>query len=189
MNPIEERDLEIANLKQALESSTAACVEITAAKNNLAKNRTEIKSLRWVANVNKNKIDFARRVVEQSIDLCISDSSLKGEKELELVTLYSTLIDEDEFDLSEDEICSSKSDFLLDAQKNLLERVDLPQQVECLKNLKVKILEAVNTINLVRKSRMDSFSRKDSFGSSSSLKRNNSVQNGRDHSRAKIETQ
>ena len=62
-------------------------------------------------------------------------------------------------------------------------------EVKCLDNLKVKIMEAVKKRKQVRRTRKESFSRKDSFGSHNSLKRNNSVQNGRDHSRAKIETQ
>ena len=97
MNPIEEKDLEIAKLKDA---SNQAESEMAAVKEILTRNKSELKSLKWSANVNKNKIEFARKVVEQSIDLSIANSSLVGEREDELVSLYSTLIDEDEFDLS-----------------------------------------------------------------------------------------
>ena len=172
INPIEEKDAEISNLKQALEASTKACVEITAVKNNLIKTKTELRAAMRAASVSSTKIDFARKVVEQRIDICLSDSTLVGENEEELVSLYSTLIDEETFDLSEDGICSPSSDFLVEVEEALVWRGQRPGEVECLALIKTKILEAVKKRKLARRSRIDSFSgRRDSVGSNSSLKR------------------
>ena len=189
MNPIEETDAEIANLKLALDASTQACGDLTAVKNNLTKSKSELKNLRWSTNLNSNKIEFARKVVEQSINLCLSDSTLVGEKEKELVTLYSTLIDEENFEISDDDICFSKAEFLGEAEKHLKERGEISQEVECLTNFKTKILEAVKKRKLARRSRKDSLNGRDRVGSQSSLKRSQMDQNGSESSRAKLETQ
>ena len=133
-------------------------------KGNLNKTQSEIKALKWAANLNKNKVDFARKVVEQSIDLCLAGSTLVGDKEDELVALYSTLIDEENFDLSGDDVCSPKSEFLVDAETHLTERGDKPKEKECLKNFKIKILEAVKKRKLTRRSRADSFNGRERSG-------------------------
>ena len=190
INPIEEKDKEIANLKLALESSTKACIDITAVKNNLTKTKTELRTAMRSASITRNKVHFARKVVEQRIYLCLTDSTLMGENEEELVTLYSTLVDEDNFDLSEDETCSPKAGFLEEVEKQLAERGEKPREIKCLETLKSKILEAVKNKKLARRSRLDSFSnRRDSIGSNSSFKRGQRDQNGTDSSRAKLETQ
>ena len=85
INPIEEKDKEIANLKLALESSTKACIDITAVKNNLTKTKTELRTAMRSASITRSKVDFARKVVEQRIYLCLSDSTLMGENAEELV--------------------------------------------------------------------------------------------------------
>ena len=188
INPIEEKDLEITKLKLALEATSKTCLDLNAVKTNLNQTKTELKALKWSAILNKNKVEFARKVVEQTIDICVSDSTLKGEKEEELVALYSTLIDEEKFDLSEDDICSPNSEFLAEAEKHLVERGEKPLEIECLKNFKAKILEAVQKRKLTRRSRADSFGRRDSTASSISLKRSHRDQNGRDSSRAKLES-
>ena len=188
INPIEEKNIEIDNLRHALESIKQDCLELDSVKDSLAKSKSELKSLRWVSNVNKNKVDFARKVVEQSINICLADSTLVGEKEKELVTLYSTLVDEDNFELTEEELCLPKADFLDDVEKHLLERGENPKEKEGLDNFKTKILEAVKKRKLSRKSRADSFSERTRKGSNSSVKRVQKEQNGRDSSRPKLET-
>ena len=187
MNPIEEKDLEIAKLKDAIKASTQAESEIAAVKENLTRNKYELKSLKWSANVNKNKIEFARKVVEQSIGLSIANSSLVGEREDELVSLYSTLIDEDEFDLSASGVVSPKVDFLVDTEKHFLTEGSSDQMIESLKAFKQKITEAVKKRKVDRKTRQNSLSRRDSTGSNGGLKRTLSQQEGKDPSRAKFE--
>ena len=189
MNPIEEKDVEISNLKQALETSTKACADITVVKSNLTKAKTELRTAMRSASVKRNKMDFARKVVEQRMDLCLSDGTLRGGNEEELVSLYSTLIDEDSFDLLEDDNCSPKIAFLCEVEKQMADRVEKPGEHEYFDNLKAKILEAVKTRKIYRRSRMDSIGRRDSVGSNSSIKRGQRDQNGSDSSRAKIETQ
>ena len=187
INPLEEKDQEIASLKLALEVSTKACEDATTVKTNLSKTKAELKALRWNSSVNKNKIDFARKVVEQSIDLSLSDSTLHGEKEKELVALYSTLVDEGNFELSEDETCVPKSEFLEEVEKNIYQRGQNVSEKESYENFKTKILEAVKTRKLARRSRKESFSRRDSVGSNCSMKRGLVEQEGTESSRAKLE--
>ena len=133
-------------------------------------------------------MDFARKVIEQRIDCCLIDGTLVGENEEELVTLYSTLLDEDDFDLVDDDTCSPKVGFLVEAEKQLAERGTKPAELECFNVLKEKILVAVKKRKLVRRSRIDSVGRRDSVGSNSSLKRGLKDQNGRDCNRAKLES-
>ena len=187
INPLEEKDKEIASLKLALEDSTKACEDATIVNTNLSKTKAEMKALRWNSNVNKNKIDFARKVVEQSIDLSLADSTLHGEKEKELVALYSTLVDEGNFELSEDETCVPKYEFLEEIEKNIHERGKNENEKECYENFKNKILEAVKVRKLARRSRKESFSRRDSVSSNCSMKRGLVEQDGTDSSRAKLE--
>ena len=161
INPIEEKDLEIAKLKDALKASSQADFEISADKDNLAQTNCEMRSLKWSANVNKNKIEFARKVVEQSIGLSIADSTLVGERENELVSLYSTLVDEDQFDLSSTGVCSPKEDFLAETEKHLPDTDGGRQEkMETLLVFKQKILEAVKKRKMERKVQRNSLSRK-----------------------------
>ena len=106
-----------------------------------------------------------------------------------MVSLYSTLIDEDSFDLLEDDKCAPKIAFLCDVEKQMLERGEKPGELECFDKLKAKILEAVKKRKIYRRSRIGSIGRRDSVGSNSSLKRGQGDQHGSDSSRAKIETQ
>ena len=58
---------------------------------------------------------------------------------------------------------------------------------ESYENFKTKILEAVKTRKLARRSRKESFSRRDSVGSNCSMKRGLVEQEGTESSRAKLE--
>ena len=185
MNPIEEKDLEIAELKKALESSKKESKDIASVKNSLIKTKNELQVAKRAISVSKNKIDFAK---EQRMDFCLSDSKLGGEVEKEQVNLYSTLVDEDNFELSDDNKCSSKSGFLADVERQIMERGGKPNEKESFENVKIKILEAVKKRKSERKSRIDSIGRRDSIGSPSSVKRNYIEAKGNDISWAKIET-
>ena len=132
-------------------------------------------------------MEFAMKVVEQKMDLCLTDGTLRGENEEELVSLYSTLVDEDNFELSVDDICSPKIAFLCEAERQIAERGKKPGEIECFDNLKAKILEAVQKRKLYRRSRIDSIGRRDSVGSNRNFKRSQKDQDGSDSSHAKIE--
>ena len=94
---------------------------------------------------------------------------------------------EGNFELSEDETCVPKYEFLEEVEKNIHERGKNENEKECYENFKNKILEAVKVRKLARISRKESFSRRDSVSSNCSMKRGLVEQDGTDSSRAKLE--
>ena len=93
----------------------------------------------------------------------------------ELVSLYSTLIDEENFKLENDQI-SPNEGFLKDVE----ERVNTPSERSRLEEVKNKILEKVKTKKVNKQSR-------DRSSSVSSVKRGSSETAGGDPSRLKTE--
>ena len=54
------------------------------------------------SNLRSSKIDFAKKITEQRMSNSMSNLSLDLEEEL--VNLYSTLVDEDNFEMEDDQI-------------------------------------------------------------------------------------
>ena len=108
---------------------------------------------------------------------CLSGSS--PELEDELVSLYTTLIDEDNFKLENDDI-SAHDGFLKDVEEKLIQRGNTPSERSRLEQVKNKILDQVKTKKLKKRSR-------DRSSSVSSLKRGSSEVAGGDLSRLKTE--
>ena len=189
VNPIEEKDSEIAELKNALEKLKEEANDSRTVKENLTKNRNELRIANRTALLSTSKIDFARKVTEQRMSNCISDSCLEGEVEDELVALYATLADEDNFEMDEDNILSAKKDFLIDLKNKIVERGEKPEEKLLLESVKYKILEKVKSNMSARKSRRDSVGSNHGRDSSSSLKRSSSDHSEGDRSRSKTEIQ
>ena len=143
---------------------------------------------RRAASLARSKLDFARKITEQRMSYCISDSCLDGEVEEELVNLYSTLVDEESFELNEVKVLLAKKEFLIDIEEQIAERVDNPKETEQLNLVKNKILEKVKNKMCERKSRRDSIGNH-SGTSSSSAKRSSNDPSGGDSSRGKFEIQ
>ena len=139
----------------------------------------DLKSVNRFAAQANNKLDFARKVTEQRLSNC--------DVEEELVTLYSTLVDEENFELNEEDDCLTiKSDFLVNVEEKITERGEHPHEKEILENIKNKILEKVKSKKIERKSRRESIGnlRRDSC---SNLKRERGSSGG-DSSCSKKET-
>ena len=140
INPIEEKDQQISELKKALADSKKEVSDITVVKENLHKAKSELLAARRSSSLARNKLDFARKVTEQRMSNCLSQAS--GDLEEELVALYSTLVDEDNFNLEDDTITPVK-DFLKAVEDKVVERGEIPDEIERLTVVKNKILEKV----------------------------------------------
>ena len=111
--------------------------DIVNLKEALVKTKSELRMARRSSNLASSKLDFARKVTEQRMSNCLSDQS--ADMEEELVSLYSTLLDEESFTLEGNEIVPAE-DFLKVVEDKVS---DIPREMEKLKDVKNKILEKV----------------------------------------------
>ena len=111
----------------------------------------------------------------------ISGSGFAGGDEEELVTLYFTLVDEDSFELGEDDLITPKAEFLKVVGEKLQLRGSIQGETDQLEAVKNKILEKVKERKSERRSRRDSVS------SNSSKKRENSDHSVHSSSRLKFD--
>ena len=181
INPIEEKDGQIADLKKALEECQKELTDINVIKDTLVKTRNELKFSKKYTAVSKRKIDFARKITEQRMSDCLLVPS--SHREDELVNLYYTLADEDSFRLEEDEIIPD-GDFLKDVEEKLVERGDCPVERNRLDQVRNKILDKLKSKKQGR-GRRDSISSISSIGS---LKRSGEDQLGGDSVRVRAES-
>ena len=120
-------------------------------------------------------------LIDQRMSNSMSNLSLDLEEEL--VNLYSTLVDEDNFEMEDDQILPEQ-DFLKNVKEKLAIRGDIPAELERLDEVKNKILERVKQKKAGRQhGRRDSISSVGSTGSN----RGNSELAGGDSSRVKVE--
>ena len=73
--------------------------DTTSLKDNLVKTKTELRHSRRDTSLARNKIEFARKITEQRLSNSITGSGLVGADAEELIALYSTLVDEELFEL------------------------------------------------------------------------------------------
>ena len=123
INPIEEKDSQIAELMKALEDTKKNLSDMNAVKETLYKTRFELRTAQRASSLAKNKLEFARRVTEQRMSHCLSDATTDMEDEL--VALYYTLVDEDNF-LLEDDTLAPKDDMLKNVDDKIVENLSLP---------------------------------------------------------------
>ena len=141
MNPVEEKDKQIADLKDALEDSRKEVQDITALKESLLKAKHELNSVTITSSISKNKIEFARKVTEQRMTESLSDPSWTPDREddLAIVSLYSTLVDEEKFNLENDTI-TPHDGFLKNVEEKLVARGENPAEMLHFLEVKNKIL-------------------------------------------------
>ena len=177
INLIKDRGNQFATLKAALEDREKDVSDISALKETVTKMKTELKMAKRESNL-INKLSFARKVTEQRMSTVISGNSAMEEDEL--VSLYSSLVDEEEFELNDCEEISARGDFLHAVESN----ISWENQEEGhnkLQSVKNKILERVKDKKLKRKERRLSI--KSSVGSSGSQKTMNNYFAGGNNSR------
>ena len=181
INPIEEKDGQIAELKKALEECQKEVDDINVVKDSLVKTKNELHSSKRLSAASKRKIDFAKKITEKRMSNCLLGSS--PQEEDELVNLYYTLADEDNFRIEDDKIVP-EGDFLKYVEETLVKRGDCPEERKRLDQVKNKILEKVKSKKNLR-DRKDSIS---SINSVSSQKRSGEDQCGGDAVRLKAES-
>ena len=144
------------------------------------KTKNELRSARRSSSLARSKIDFARRVTEQRMSNCLSTSA--PDMEEEIISLYSTMLDEESFTLEGDDLVPG-DDFLKVVEEKI---VDIPTEMEKLKVVKNKILEKVKEKKV---NRQQSRERRESMSSicSSSSKRGSTEQGGVERGRPRVE--
>ena len=130
--------MKIAALQKALEDSKKEYSEIGVVKDTLCKTRSDLIIARRSSSLFRNKLDFARKVTEQRLSNSLSEFS--ADLDEELVALYSTLVDEDNFEIKDDSI-TPVNNFLDQVELKVKERGDIPAEKERLLVIKHKILE------------------------------------------------
>ena len=190
MNPVEEKDKQINDLKAALDASRKEVEDINAIKESLVKTKYELNSVKKYSSIAKSKIEFARKVTEQRMTESLSDPSGSPdmEEELALVSLYSTLVDEDKFNL-ENDIITPQDDFLKEVEDKIASKGENPPELIRFLEVKNKILEKVKIkkVNrMISKERRYSTSSLNTIGTTG-LKRHSSVSAGGVNSRSKID--
>ena len=187
INPIKERDAQISVLTASLEESRKEVSDINNLKEAIHKAKVEVRTATREANLVKKKMLHARKVTEQRMATSLPSPS--PDEEEALVSLYSSLVDEDEFVLGEeDDIIAHRADFLTEVEEQL-GRKGSEEGMTRLTVVWNKILERVRGKKMERRQRRDSISSVSSCGSQKGLKRGNSDGAGGDHSRARSNPQ
>ena len=182
VNPIKERDTQIASLMASLEECKKEISDASALKEEITKTKAELKSAKKEANLAKKKMGHARKVTEQRMANTLPAPSRSKDEEEALVSLYSSLLDEDEFELDEEDDIAPKKDFLAEVDEDL-KKMGSEEGRTRLIELRNKILERVKGKKLERVQRRQSFGSVSSLGS---LKRGNTDLMGGDVSRKRV---
>ena len=138
MNPIEQKDQQLAALQKALKDSRKEVQDITTVREALVKTKNELKFAKRSSSLARSKIDFAKKVTEQRMAFCLSQSSPESALDDEIISLYSSLLDEESFSMEGNEILPGE-DFL----KVVEDKVVSSPEMEKLKVVRNKILEKV----------------------------------------------
>ena len=134
-NPIERRDAQIADLQKD-------AAEIPALKESLVKMKAELQAAKKTSILSKRKLNFARKVTEERLKECLPIPSFEDDHSKVLITLMSTLVDEENFELDPNtETFMSKEDFLKDVEESIEKGGDEKLVKDRLDNVRNKLLE------------------------------------------------
>ena len=175
-NPIERRDARIAELEKNLD-------DVSSLKESMMKMKAELRIARKDTFHAKKKLSFARTVTEQRLKECLPVPSFEDDHSSVLITLMSTLLEENAFEIdSETDTLKPKEDLLKDIEESFEENTDtvIKERLNLVRN---KLLERVR--DSVTKSRERRLSISSSVGSQDGRKRRNSTELGNDPVRSK----
>ena len=156
MNPIEEKDKQIAALEKKVECLKTKDEEMNMLREALCKSVAETKILKTENRTSLRKINFTKTVTEQRLLESISDQTTSFQTDPVLIGLYSATLDEDEYNFEEpteddspDSANRSRRDAFL---KSIEEKVDLKdsEQKERFKTIKNQVLEKVKATQASR---------------------------------------
>ena len=179
-NPIQRRDARIAELEKNTE-------EVSSMKEQMTKLNAELSLAKKNTFLAKKKLNFARTVTEQRLKECLPVPSFKDEHSSVLITLMSTLMDEDCLEIDPaTEILRPKDDLFKEIEESFLDDTDdvIKERLNFVRN---KLIERVQASASKSKERRLSFS--SSIGSQDSKKRKNSTELENDQVRNRSSSQ
>ena len=151
-NPIERRDTKIAELEKNV-------AEMNVLQESVVKMKAELHIANKAANVARKKVKFARRVTEERLKECLPAASFEDDHSKVLITLMSTLIDEDSFEFDpETDTLKTKDDFLKDIEDSIGKDTEGELIKKRLEVVKDKLLDRVKTSSARNKERRFSVS-------------------------------
>ena len=137
LNPIERRDAKIAELEKN-------AADFNDLKEKMLKMKAELNIAVKTSNIAKNKLKFARKVTEERLKECLPVPNFEDDYSKVLITLMSTLVDEDSFDMDPDtDLIKPKDDFLKEIEESLSKDCDPEKVKERLAFVKNKLVERV----------------------------------------------
>ena len=144
MNPVVEKDRQIAELKKALETSEKELSDISAIKDNLVKTKNELQISKKFTAETKKRLDAAKKLTEKRMSNCLLTASPQPGVEEELVNLYTALVDDDTFQVVDNKIIPA-TDFLKDVEENLVKKGENSEEKKQFEQFKNKILEKMKS--------------------------------------------
>jgi hypothetical protein len=136
-NPIERRDAKIVEL----EKNVAA---MPALQENLLKMRAQLHLAVKTTNIAQNKLKFARKVTEERLKECLPVPSFVNEHSKVLITLMSTFMDEESFEIDPDtDSLKPREDFLKDIEDSIGKDSEGQLVKERFEDVKNKLVERV----------------------------------------------
>ena len=153
VNPIEEKDRQIAELEKSVEESKSQEIKLNQLKEALSKSKAELKTVKSSHDLSLQKLAFTQKATEQR--LLDSISNPEGfHADPGLIGVYSATLDEEEFEFSDSEESTedsgrSRKDVFL---KSIEDKIDPknPEHKERFLEIKNQILEKVKVTKVSR---------------------------------------
>ena len=165
-NPIERRDARIAELEKTSQ-------EVSSLKENMTKLKAELHLAKKSSHVAQKKLKFVKTVTEDRLKECLPEAGFRDNHSSVLITLMSTLIDDDSLEMDpETETMKPKVDLLKAVEDSFENGTDdaIKEKLEFVRN---KVLEKVIASAVKPRARISSTS--SSVGSQDSKKRKSST--------------
>ena len=167
-NPIERRDARIAELEKTV-------ADMPALQEAVVKTKAELSIAKRSAHAAKNRVKFARKVTEERLKECLPADRFEDDFSKVLVTLMTTLIDEECYEFDPDsETVKPKVGFLKDIEDSIEKKEDNDVLKERLESIKNKMLDRVQQSAVQKKQRRSSISSISSVSSNDGRKRQHS---------------
>ena len=136
-NPIERRDAKIAELEKNV-------AEMNQLQESVLKMKAQLNLAKKTSNISKSKLKFARKVAEERLKECFPSASFEDDDSKMLVTLMSSLIDEDSYERDPDtDTLKAKDGFLKDIEDSFETHSDGQMIKERIETVKNKVLDRV----------------------------------------------
>ena len=148
-------------------------------KEAVTKMKAQLKFANSASNAAKKKLNFVRKVTEERLKECLPVPSFKDDHSSVLITLMSTLMEEDCFETDPNtDVLKPREDFLKNVEESFEQSTDKEVIKDHLDFVKNKLLERVKELSSKNRERRLSVS--SSVGSQDGRKRRSSAELERD---------